>query len=104
MAGLLVEQFDVFNNGIVKVAAALREGNRVLHEGNLALKEGQPRIHSEEEVFKELENTGVEEDLQFLAYNFITSNPGLVRAFFGCPSDRRKAWLLQKMQASSDTC
>lgn len=103
MVDLLLEQFQVFSDGIVDVAAALREGNHVLHEGNLALKEGQPRIHSEEEVFKEIENIGVEEDLQFLAYDFISSNPGLMRAFFGCPSDRRKAWLLHKMQASSDT-
>ncbi|KAG5515026.1 hypothetical protein RHGRI_036157 [Rhododendron griersonianum] len=94
----------VFNNGINEVAAALREGNLVLHEGNLALKEGQPRVYSEEEVFQELENLGVEEDLQFLAYNFITSNPGLVRAFFGCPTHRRKAWLVEKMRASSNTC
>lgn len=104
MVDLLLEQFQVFNNGINEVAAALREGNQVLHEGNLALKEGQPRVYSEEEVFQELENLGVEEDLQFLAYNFITSNPGLVRAFFGCPTHRRKAWLVEKMRASSNTC
>lgn len=70
---------------------ALREGNPVLHEGNLALKEGQPRVYSEEEAFKELENKGVEEELQFLAYDFITSNPGLMRIFFGCPSHQMQS-------------
>ncbi|KAH7834600.1 hypothetical protein Vadar_017774 [Vaccinium darrowii] len=60
-------------------------GNLVLNEGNLALKKGQQRVYLEEEVFKELENIGVEEDLLFHAYNLITSNTGLVRAFFGCP-------------------
>ncbi|KAI8562500.1 hypothetical protein RHMOL_Rhmol03G0040900 [Rhododendron molle] len=75
MLDFLREQFQVFNNGITEVAAALREGNHVLHEGNLVLKEGQPRIYSEEEVFKELENIGVEEDLQFLAcMDFLDGN------------------------------
>ncbi|KAH7844679.1 hypothetical protein Vadar_030561 [Vaccinium darrowii] len=104
MVELLLEQLQVCNNGIVEVAAALREGNQVLHEGNLALKEGQQRVYSEEEVFKELENIGVEEDLLFRAYNFITSNTGLVRAFFGCPTHRRKAWLTEKMRGPSNSC
>lgn len=101
MVDLLLEQFQVFNNRINEVAAALKKGNLVLHEGNLALKEGQPCVYSDEEVFQELENLGVEE---VHAYNFITSNPGLVRAFFGCPTHRHKAWLVEKMCASSNTC
>ncbi|KAF7153004.1 hypothetical protein RHSIM_Rhsim01G0122200 [Rhododendron simsii] len=75
MVDLLLEQFQVFNNRINEVAAALKKGNLVLHEGNLARKEGQPCVYSDEEVFQELENLGVEE---VHAYNFITSNPGLV--------------------------
>ncbi|KAE8076984.1 hypothetical protein FH972_015598 [Carpinus fangiana] len=79
------------------IRAAIKEVAEAIREGNAIIKKGQARVYSEEEVFSELVNMGVEQNLRYRAYTFLTEDAARVRAFFGCPIDERKKFLLQMM-------
>ena len=83
-------EFESIRAAINSVAEAIREGNTVA-------KRGQARVYSEEEVFAELVNLGVDKMIRYRAYTFLTENTSRVRAFFGCPVEDRKNFLLQLM-------
>jgi hypothetical protein len=40
---------------------------------------------------------GVEQNLRYRAYTFLTEDAARVRVFFGCPIDEHKKFLLQMM-------
>ncbi|PON80153.1 hypothetical protein PanWU01x14_006030 [Parasponia andersonii] len=83
-------EFEGIKAAINSVAEAIREGNTIA-------KRGQARVYSEEEVFAELVNLGVDKRLRYRGYTFLTQNASRVRAFFGCPVEERKNFLLQLM-------
>ena len=83
-------EFESIRKAIHSVAEAIREANAVA-------KRSQARVYSEEEVFSELVNLGVDKRLKYRAYTFLTQNALRVRAFFGCPVEERKNFLLQLM-------
>ncbi|XP_062108432.1 uncharacterized protein LOC133819247 [Humulus lupulus] len=83
-------EFERIREAIHSVAEAIREANTIA-------KRSQARVHSEEEVFAELVNLGVDKRLRYRAYTFLTQNASRVRAFFGCPVEERKKFLLQLM-------
>ncbi|PON90474.1 Myb/SANT-like domain containing protein, partial [Trema orientale] len=76
-------EFASVREAIKDVAAAIREGNAIAERS-------RPRVYSEQDVFKELVNIGIDFQLRFRAYTFLIANAGRVRAFFGCPVDERK--------------
>ena len=88
-------EFASVREAIKDVAAAIREGNAIAERS-------RPRVYSEQEVFKELVSIGVDPLLRFRAYTFLIANAGRVRAFFGCPVDERKEFLLQMMYSPQD--
>lgn len=88
-------EFANIREAIKNVAVAIREGNAVAERG-------RPHVYSEQEVFAELVNIGVDSQIRYRAYTFLISNAGRVRAFFGCPTDERKEFLLQMMYSPQD--
>ncbi|KAF4365372.1 hypothetical protein F8388_012523 [Cannabis sativa] len=88
-------EFASVREAIKDVAAAIREGNAIAERS-------RARVYSEEEVFKELVSIGVDLQLRFRAYTFLIANAARVRAFFGCPVDERKDFLLQMMYSPQD--
>ncbi|GAV60908.1 LOW QUALITY PROTEIN: hypothetical protein CFOL_v3_04436, partial [Cephalotus follicularis] len=76
------------------VAKAIREGN--------AIVEGVPQIYSEEEVFAELVNLGVEEHLGYKAYIFHVEDAARVRALFDYPVEGRTDFLIQMLCGLED--
>lgn len=88
-------EFASVREAIKEVAAAIREGNAIAERS-------RPRVYSEQEVFRELVRIGVERQLRFRAYTFLIANAGRVRAFFGCPIEERKEFLLQMMYSPQD--
>ncbi|XP_030922744.1 uncharacterized protein LOC115949604 [Quercus lobata] len=88
-------EFEGIRDAIKDVAEAIREGNDII-------KRGQSLVYSEEEVFAELVNMGCDKNLRYKAYTFLTQDAARVRAFFGCPTDERKDFLLQMMFSPQD--
>lgn len=88
-------EFASVREAIKDVAAAIREGNAIAERS-------RPRVYSEHEVFKELISIGIDLQLRFRAYTFLIANAGRVRAFFGCPVEERKEFLLQMMYSPQD--
>lgn len=83
------------------VADALKEGNNILKETNLILEQSRQRVYSEEEIFKQLEIIGLEEDAIYNAYLFLAKNPNDARILFGCPLPMRKRLLEDIMKQAS---
>ncbi|KAF4378859.1 hypothetical protein G4B88_008329 [Cannabis sativa] len=83
-------EFESIREAIHSVAEAIREANAIA-------KRSQVQVYREEEVFAELVNLGVDKRLRYKAYTFLTQNASKVRAFFGCPVEERKNFLLQLM-------
>ncbi|EOY15291.1 Uncharacterized protein TCM_034405 [Theobroma cacao] len=71
---------------------------------NDTTERGRPRVYySEQEVFAELVNIGVDTQLRHKAYTFLIANAARVRALFGCPAEERKEYLSQMMYSSEDS-
>ncbi|EXB55017.1 hypothetical protein L484_007348 [Morus notabilis] len=87
---LFRKEFESMREAISSVTEAIREGNAIA-------KRSRARVYSEEEVFAELVNIGVDERLRYKAYTFLTQDATRVRAFFGCPVEERKNFVLQLM-------
>lgn len=87
---LLKREFESMREAISSVTEAIREGNAIA-------KRSRARVYSEEDVFRELVNIGIDERLRYKAYNFLTQDATRVRALFGCPIEERKNFLLQLM-------
>lgn len=77
------------------IREAIKDVAEAIREGNVIAERGQPRVYSEQEVFAELLNVGVEIQLHYRAYIFLIENAGRVRPLFGCPAEERKEFLLQ---------
>ena len=90
-----MREFEGIRDAIKDVAEAIREGNDII-------KRGQSLVYSEEEVFAELVNMGCDKNLRYKAYTFLTQDAARVRAFFGCPTNERKDFLLQMMFSPQD--
>ncbi|KAL5557710.1 hypothetical protein UlMin_033921 [Ulmus minor] len=94
------------NIGSKKEFAGIREAIKdvadAIREGNVIAERSRPRVYSEEQVFKELVNIKVDSQLRYRAYTFLIANAGRVRAFFGCPREERKEFLLQMMYSPLD--
>ncbi|GMY27510.1 hypothetical protein FCV25MIE_22752 [Fagus crenata] len=88
-------EFEGIRDAIKNVAEAIREGNAII-------KRGQSLVYSEEEVFAELVKMGVGKKLRYKAYTFLTEDAARVRAFFGCPIDERRNFLLHLMYSPQD--
>ncbi|KAJ7957978.1 Myb/SANT-like domain containing protein [Quillaja saponaria] len=88
-------EFESIREAIKDVAEAIREGNVIAERG-------RPRVYSEQEVFTELVKIGLDVQLRYRAYTFLIANAGRVRAFFGCPAQERKDFLLQMMTSPQD--
>ena len=90
----MMESLDKYaknlQSGLSSVADAIREGN-------IIAERGRPRIYSEEEVYAELINIGVPENLQLDAFLFLIKSAAKMRAFFAVPNDRRYELLLKLM-------
>ncbi|XVF38154.1 hypothetical protein REPUB_Repub20aG0075300 [Reevesia pubescens] len=88
-------EFKKIRDSISNVVEAIREGNAVMERG-------QAYVYSEEEVFEELVNIGVEKHLIYSAYRFLIEDPARARAFFGFPAEERKDYLIQMMYGPED--
>ncbi|KAK1563637.1 hypothetical protein Q3G72_030491 [Acer saccharum] len=90
----MLESLDKYlenvQSGMNNVADAIREGNKIIERG-------QPHRHLEQEVYDELINIGVPEELQLDAYLFLIDSESKKRAFFAVPSERRYELLLKLM-------
>ena len=90
MIDSLDKHVEILKSGMSNVADAIREGNAIVEKA-------QPRIYSEEEVYSELLNIGVSENMQLDAFLFLIKRASQKRAFFAVPSDRRYELLLKMM-------
>lgn len=81
--------FD-FSREFASIREAIKDFAAAIREGNAIAERGRPHVYSEQEVFAELVNIGIDSQLWYRAYTFLISNVGRVRAFFGCPSEERK--------------
>lgn len=88
---------DVFEREFESIREAIKDVAQAIREGNVIAERGRPRVYSEQEVFTELVKIGVDVQLRYKAYTFLIANAGRVRAFFGCPAEERKEFLLQLM-------
>lgn len=93
--------FD-FERELSSVRDAIKDVAAAIREGNAIAERSRPHVYSEQEVFRELVNIGVEKQLRFRAYTFLIANARRVRAFFGCPVGERKEFLLQMMYSPQD--
>lgn len=88
-------EFEGIREAISGVAEAIREGNAISERA-------RQHVYTEEEVFAELVNIGVEKHLRYKAYTFLVEHPERARAFFGYPVDERKDFLLEMMYGPDD--
>ncbi|KAJ7980104.1 Myb/SANT-like domain containing protein [Quillaja saponaria] len=88
-------EFESIREAINNVAEAIREGNAVIERG-------RARIYSEDDIFTELVNIGLDQNILYSAYIFLIKDAARVRAFFGCPAEERKNFLLHIMDASQE--
>ena len=86
------KQFESIREATSNVAEAIREGNAIIERS-------QTRFFSGAEVFAELTNIGFEKKTLYSAYIYLMEDDARVRAFFGCPAEERKNFLLQMMHA-----
>lgn len=88
---------DMFEREFKCIKEAIKDVARAIREGNVIAERGRPHVYSEQEVFGELVKIGVESHLRYRAYTYLIANAGRVRAFFGCPAEERKEFLLHVM-------
>lgn len=79
---------EVLKSSLNNVAEELREGNSMIQQ-----------YKTEEEIFKELVDIGIEKEYIEDCYLFLIQNTDKSRAFFGFPSEMRKS-ILSKMMAA----
>ncbi|XWS14366.1 hypothetical protein CRYUN_Cryun35bG0003100 [Craigia yunnanensis] len=94
---------EVFQREFKSIREAIKDVADAIREGNVIAERGRPRVYSEQEVFAELVNIGIDTQLRYKAYTFLIANTGRVRALFGCPAEERKEFLLQMMYSSEDS-
>jgi len=63
----------------------------------VAMERGWPHCYSEDEIFTKLKNIGVPNHFQIEAFLFLIDSQSKMRAFFGCPGERRRKLLLHIM-------
>ncbi|KDP40120.1 hypothetical protein JCGZ_02118 [Jatropha curcas] len=84
------------------VKEAIKDVSEAIKEGNAIIEKARKRIYTEREIYAELVKIGVEKNVRFAAYTFLTKDPTKVRAFFGYPVDERKEFLIQMMYGPED--
>ncbi|EEF52875.1 uncharacterized protein At2g29880 [Ricinus communis] len=94
---------DIFEREFKSIREAIKDVAEAIREGNIIAERGRLRVYSEQEVFTELVKIGVERHMRYKAYTFLIANAGRARAFFGCPSEERKEFLLQMMYSPEDS-
>uniref|UniRef100_A0A2P2IPS4 Myb/SANT-like domain-containing protein n=2 Tax=Rhizophora mucronata TaxID=61149 RepID=A0A2P2IPS4_RHIMU len=97
------QQPDSYDRQFRSIKEAIKDVAEAIREGNLVAERGRPRVYTEQEVFEELAKIGVESNLKYKAYTFLISNASKVRAFFGCPAEERKEFLMQLMFGFRDS-
>ncbi|XP_059651051.1 uncharacterized protein LOC132298673 [Cornus florida] len=80
-------------NAISSVAESIKEGNALYGKYNR-------KVHSEEEIYNELESIGLEPFLIDDAYFYLANHPDQTRIFLGVPVAKRKN-ILEKMMYGS---
>lgn len=88
-------EFEFMREGFDNVAEAIMKSTADLTEAILRSTQRLPI--SEREVWDHLVELGIEPHMQFNAYLFLIQKPDMVRAFLGCPMERRKELLLHMM-------
>ncbi|OMO63884.1 hypothetical protein COLO4_32183 [Corchorus olitorius] len=76
---------DLIREGLELVANALVAGNAIYEKVNTRFDP-----ISEEEIWKLLENIGIDEECISTAYLYFIDKPEKVRAVLGCPWEKRK--------------
>ncbi|KAI5668346.1 hypothetical protein M9H77_18199 [Catharanthus roseus] len=87
------EEFDVLKGALHTVAKAIREGNFVIEQS-------RPHVYSEKDIFNQFVVIGIASKITDDCYIYLTENAAKTRAFFGCPSERRKSILMKLMELS----
>ncbi|XVE94403.1 hypothetical protein REPUB_Repub02eG0005600 [Reevesia pubescens] len=96
-------RLEVFEREFKSIREAIKDTADAIREGNIIAERGRPRVYSEQEVFAELVNIGVDTRLRYKAYTFLIADAGRARALFGCPAEERKEFLLHMMYSSEDS-
>ncbi|XP_022769393.1 uncharacterized protein LOC111312916 isoform X2 [Durio zibethinus] len=96
-------RIELLERELKSIREAIKDVADAIREGNLIAERGRPRVYTEQEVFAELVNIGIDTQLRYKAYAFLIANAGRVRALFGCPAEERKEFLLQMMYSSEDS-
>ncbi|KAL2901082.1 L10-interacting MYB domain-containing protein [Bienertia sinuspersici] len=87
---MFMDELSSIKEGLDNVAQALREGN-------LIMERGRAQVYSPQEVFDELTRMEFDSINRRKAYRFLSAKQSRIRELFGCPSEERKAYLMEMM-------
>ena len=92
------EDMEQIMGAIQDVALAMREGNSALREGNLIFERSLACLPiPEQDVFRLLDEIGIDSRLPMRAYLYLIKNLDILRAFIGYPMEERKELLFTMM-------
>ncbi|GAV88141.1 Myb_DNA-bind_3 domain-containing protein [Cephalotus follicularis] len=96
------QKFNIYEREFQSIREAIKDVADAIREGNKIAERGRPRVHSEQEVFAELMKVGIDAPFRYRAYTFLVASACRVRAFFGCPAEERKEFLMQMIYEPAD--